>query len=54
MPHVGDIFSADEAVLAGLLHLKAAEAGEGDSGQGYAQRVDELRAVVIAGGFTCG
>jgi hypothetical protein len=52
--HVGDVFGADDAGLAGLLHLAAAEAEEGGKGQRGFEDVDELGAVVIAGGFAGG
>jgi len=52
--HDGNVFGADDAGLAGLLHVRAAEAGEGGVGQARAQGVDEGGAVVVAGGFAGG
>jgi hypothetical protein len=37
-----------------LLHLLAAEAEEGGGGKGFAEGVDDLRAVVVAGRFAGG
>jgi len=52
--HDGYVFGADDAGLAGLLHVRAAEAGEGGGGEALAQGGDEGGAVVVAGGFACG
>ncbi len=52
--HVGDVFGADDAGLAGGGHLDAAEAGEGGGGQGGAEGVDDGCAVVVSGGFAGG
>ncbi len=52
--HVGDVFGADDAGLAGGCHLGAAEAGEGGGGDAAAQFGDDLGAVVVAGGFAGG
>ena len=52
--HEGDVFGADDAVLAGGFHLGAAEAGEGGGGDAAAEFGDDLRAVVVAGGFAGG
>jgi hypothetical protein len=52
--HVGDIFGADDAELAGVGHLGAAEAGEGGGWQARAQFGDDLGAVVVAGGLAGG
>jgi len=40
--------------LAGVLHVRAAQAGEGGSGETLAQSGDEGSAVVVAGGFAGG
>ena len=52
--HVGDVFGADDAVLAGGFHLLAAESGEGGVGQAVAEGGDEGRAVGVSGGFAGG
>jgi len=52
--HDGYVFGADDAGLAGLLHVRAAKAGEGGVGQALVQRGDEGGAVVVAGGFASG
>jgi len=52
--HVGYVFGADDAVLAGFGHALAAETGEGGLGDFVAQGIDELRAVDVAGGLTGG
>ena len=52
--HVGDVFGADDAGLAGGLHEEAAETGEGGLGESLFQGVDDLRAVEIARGFAGG
>ena len=52
--HVGDVFGADDAGLAGGLHELAAEAGEGGVREVVAEGVDELRAVEVSGGFAGG
>jgi hypothetical protein len=51
---VGDVFGADDAGLAGGLHLGAAEAGEGCGGNTDAELGDDLGAVVVARGFAGG
>jgi len=48
---VGDIFGADDALLALALHLVAAEADERGRWQGRPEGGDELRAVVVAAGL---
>jgi hypothetical protein len=50
--HVGNVFSADDAIEAGLLHLPAAEAEARGVRMAAAQLGDKLRAVVVAAGFT--
>jgi hypothetical protein len=52
--HDGDVFGADDALLAGVLHVEAAEAGEGGVGEAEFEGVDEGGAVVVAGGLACG
>jgi hypothetical protein len=57
--HVGDVFGADDAGLAGGFHLGAAEAREGGLsweglGDAGAQLGDDLGAVVVAGGLAGG
>ena len=52
--HVSDVFGADDAGLAGLLHVRAAEASEGGFGKVSTQGGDEGGAVGIAGGFSGG
>ena len=52
--HVGDVFGADDALLAGGFHCGAAEAGEGGGGMRRAEFGDDLGAVVVAGGFAGG
>ena len=52
--HDGYVFGADDAGLAGLLHVCAAEAGEGGGRETLAQGGDEGGAVVVAGGFAGG
>ena len=52
--HDGDVFGSDDAGLAGLLHVRAAEACEGGLGQMGAQSDDEGGAVGVAGGFSGG
>jgi hypothetical protein len=57
--HVGNVFSADDAGLAGGFHLRAAEAGEGGLsweglGDAGAQLGDDLGAVVVARGLAGG
>jgi uncharacterized protein YdeI (YjbR/CyaY-like superfamily) len=49
--HVGDVFGADDAVLAGLLHLFAAKAEEGRLREAVTELADELGTVVVAAGF---
>jgi hypothetical protein len=49
---VGNVFSADDAIEAGLLHLPAAEAEARGVRMAAAQLGDKLRAVVVAAGFT--
>jgi hypothetical protein len=51
--HVGDVFGADDASLAGDFHLCATEAGE-CGGDAAAEFGDDLGAVVVAGGFAGG
>jgi hypothetical protein len=48
---VCDVFGADDALEACLLHLEAAEAEEGCGWQRVSEAADDLRAVMIAGGF---
>jgi hypothetical protein len=52
--HDGDVFGADDLLLALGEHGVAAEAGEGGGGKASAQGGDELGAVGIAGGFAGG
>ncbi len=52
--HVGDVLGADDAALAGALHLQAAEAEEAGCGKLGLQGFDELGAVVIAAGLAGG
>ena len=52
--HVGDVFGADDALLAGGFHGAAAEAGEGGGGDAAVEFGDDLGAVVVAGGFAGG
>ena len=52
--HVGDVFRTDDAGLAGLLHVLAAESGEGGLGKMRAEGGDEGRAVGVSGGFAGG
>ena len=52
--HVGDVFGADDAVLAGGLHGGAAEAGEGGGGVAAVEFGDDGGAVVVAGGLAGG
>ena len=52
--HDGDVFSTDDALLAGGFHGAAAEAGEGGFWQTLVEGMDELSAVSIAGGFAGG
>jgi hypothetical protein len=52
--HVGDVFGANDAGLAGGFHLGAAQAGEGRGGDAVAQFGDDLGAVVVARGFAGG
>ena len=52
--HDGDVFGADDALLARSLHRAAAEAGEGGCGQMLAKVLDELGAVGLAGGLAGG
>lgn len=49
--HNSDVFGADDALLAGSLHLLAAEPGEGRSWEVAAQGGDEVGAVGVSGGF---
>jgi hypothetical protein len=49
--HVGDVFGADNAVLAGICHLFAAEAEELPLRMAAAEFGDDLRAVVVSTGF---
>jgi hypothetical protein len=51
---MGDVFGADDALLACCFHCRAAEAGEGGGGDAAVEFGDDLGAVVVAGGFTCG
>jgi hypothetical protein len=51
---VGDVFGADDALLAGGFHRGAAEAGEGGSGIAAVEFGDDLGAVMVAGGFAGG
>ena len=53
-PHVGDVFGADDALLAGGFHGGAAETGEDGVGDAAAEFRDDLGAVVVAGGFAGG
>jgi hypothetical protein len=50
--HVGDVFGADDALLAGGFHGRAAQAGEGGGRYTGAEFGDDLGAVVVAGSFT--
>ena len=50
--HVGDVFGADDAALAGFGHLVAAETGEGGGGECGGECADDLCAVVVARGLT--
>jgi hypothetical protein len=52
--HVGDIFRADQALLASALHLDAAETGEVGIRQRPLEGGDQGRAVGVAGGLTGG
>ena len=52
--HDGDVFGADGLLLAFGAHFGAAEAGEGGGGEAASEFGDELRAVVVAGGFAGG
>jgi hypothetical protein len=52
--HDSDVLGADDLLLAGTLHLRAAEAGEGGGGEAGAQGGDELGTVGVAGGFAGG
>ncbi|HWB32142.1 MAG TPA: YdeI/OmpD-associated family protein [Acidobacteriaceae bacterium] len=51
---MGDVFGVDDALLAGGLHLRATEAGEGGAGDAGAEASDDLCAVVVAGGLAGG
>jgi hypothetical protein len=51
---VGDVFGADDALLAFRFHRSPAEAGEGGSGNAAAEFGDDFGAVVVAGGFAGG
>jgi hypothetical protein len=51
---VGDVFGADDAVLARRFHGCAAEASEGGGGHAAAEFSDDPGAVVVAGGFASG
>jgi hypothetical protein len=51
---MGDVFGADDALLAGGFHGRAAEAGEGGAGDAAVQFSDDFGAVVVAGGFAGG
>jgi len=51
---VGDVFGADDALLACCFHGGSAEAGEGGGGIAAMEFGDDLGAVVIAGGFAGG
>src|ERR1051326_1332931 len=53
-PDDGDIFRIDQQLAAGGTHFFSAHAEEGGAGGLLAQRVNELRAVSIAGGFAGG
>ena len=52
--HDGYVFGADDASLAGLLHVCAAKAGEYCAGQALVEGSDESGSVVVAGGFASG
>ncbi len=52
--HVGDVFGADDAGLARLLHEQAAEAGEGGLREFLFQGEDDLGAVEVSGGLAGG
>ena len=52
--HVGDVFGANDALLARELHVLAAEAGEGGGRERLAEGLNELRAVEVAGGLAGG
>ena len=49
--HVGDVFGADDAVLAGVVHLAAAKSEERGVGERGAEVGDDLRAIVISAGL---
>jgi len=51
---VGDVLGADDAALAGALHLCAAEAEEAGGGERGVQGGDELGTVVVAAGLAGG
>jgi hypothetical protein len=51
---VGDVFGADDALLAFRFHCSSAQAGEGGGGDATAEFSDDLGAVVVAGGFAGG
>jgi hypothetical protein len=46
--HVGDVFGADDALLAGALHLRAAKTGEAGAWELRQKRMDQRCAVRIA------
>ena len=52
--HVGDVFSPDDSLLSGGLHLGASEAEEGGVGVAPGELVDDLGAVVVSGCFAGG
>ena len=49
--HVGNVFGADDAVVAGCFHFAAAETEEGCVWMATAEFGDDLGAVVIAAGL---
>ena len=51
---MGDVFGADDALLASGFHGGSAKAGEGGGGDSGAEFGDDLGAVVVAGGFAGG
>jgi hypothetical protein len=51
---VGDIFGANDTLLAGGFHGRSAEASEGGCGNAAAEFGDDLGAVMVAGGFAGG
>jgi len=52
--HVGDVFGADDAVLASGLHRGTTEAGEGGQRNTGAEFRDDLGSVMVARGFAGG